>query len=350
MTQKNYFEKISEEIKAEFGASFDASVEVGTIVVELYDDMQTDRELHLFAKKKLVVKSDGTLDGGRKLLEKLDELPGELVLVDFDGDANVTSWSRGRDINYDTYNSLFYRNDGNVLVVDEVVILGRARSKEIWFDRLGYDYACTGSDGYHHPEWANHEDFERDKWSKNHGEFIVKAHWEDTSARFYGMNDDDVRREFRPEAWFQIKEYAHGLAAYSGHQSPEDIIKNLDGFGDITGEICCAWHDEEIGPCGVYVRGTVTIASTIDLRSYRTEDGRRHFDTSSERAQDGIITKKEEFTQSKWDHCEFLLEYPVITGVWLKDWAEKKNPKLTRMLKKWCSDNYIPLTVVGNRH
>lgn len=158
----------------------------------------------------------------------------------------------------------------------------------------------------------------------------------------------DKKETMRPDSLLQLAVYSHGIASgYSGNKSLQDIEATINSFEDIEGEVCGSWKTQKIGGFGLFIKGEVTLASNIDLCSFR-EGGERVYDVDHWRAK-GVFSRREDLDFSKWDHTEFFVKRPRIVAVWVKDWFYQSVPGCAEMVAR-LRDAGRKVFIVGKRH
>lgn len=161
--------------------------------------------------------------------------------------------------------------------------------------------------------------------------------------------------EYNIDDLFNKYIYCHGVYAFNTGGNKimiiERIKKILDSNNNMS--ICCSWKTQPIGPVGVYVNGKITLASNIDVSSY-IHNGIRCFKEidSIRNGESQIIESPLKLDFTIHNHCEFFMENPHITGIWIKKWfVEDKSTdrfileKIYEIGKK----NGIPIYIIGNR-
>lgn len=110
--------------------------------------------------------------------------------------------------------------------------------------------------------------------------------------------------------------WSHGL---SGKNKPaHEAINSL--LNNPSLERCCSHVDQKVGHVGVYVKGTVLMASNIDLMSMPTVDGHRGIDVllSGKRTK-GIIYNTEQIDTTVFRNGEIIMTDMQITGIWAEE-------------------------------
>lgn len=227
--------------------------------------------------------------------------------------------------------------DGFGFVLKNVMIFGKARL-HYQIGSYYYDDEC----GYY-----------TDAWRKCRNVILLEFIEEKVNGRFGKKSDLEVMAENKPDDLLQAAVYATGIAAFIGKRTIEEISQdllywfyNFKSFGNV----CCAWKDQTIGPVGFYVSGEVNLASNKDLWSWRTDDGVRHFNPRDERAEEGIICRKEELDFTLHSHCEFFVRPQRIRGIWITANFASRNPDFVKWAKDIAQLNGVKLFIIKNRY
>lgn len=115
----------------------------------------------------------------------------------------------------------------------------------------------------------------------------------------------------KPDCIFNTMVLSHGLNAYNGKNTINNLKKIIDGK-DM--EICCAHKYQHIGPVGIYVMGEVHCVSNTDLHSIKGEKGRAFRMWYAE-----LINSPAEIDFSAWSHMEYIITPRKIVGLWYKE-------------------------------
>lgn len=228
--------------------------------------------------------------------------------------------------------------DGFIYVLKEVSIFGKARLH------------CQRD--YYYDDDTNTEGYYTDERCTFHNVIFVEFTQERVNGRFGRKSDTEVMAENKPDDLLQTAVYATGIAAFIGRRTMEEISQDLlHWFNNYKefGDVCCAWKDQTLGPVGFYVSGKVNLASNMDLWSWRDADSIRHFDPRDERAEDGIICRKEELDFTLHSHCEFFVKPQRIRGVWITANFAGRNPEFVRWAEDVAHRNGVKLFIVRNR-
>lgn len=147
------------------------------------------------------------------------------------------------------------------------------------------------------------------------------------------------KEEYKPDESLQRATYCHGVATGFGHgdTSPEGAIKRIKKILKIgaVGEICCSERTQQVGGCGIYLKGRVTVASNFDLWSELNALGERVFGKGIDKGRDaGIFTSSKEQDLTLWTHTEFFVVPKKIEGFWVKRWYVQKYPEFLPALKR----------------
>lgn len=181
--------------------------------------------------------------------------------------------------------------------------------------------------------------------AKCNGEFIVHIKME---GKCPSCEARDKKEVMKPDSLLQLAIYSHGIASgYSGNKSLQDIEATISAFESIEGEVCGSWKTQQIGGFGLFIKGEVTLASNIDLCSFR-EGGERVYDMDHWRAE-GVFSRREELDFSRWDHTEFFVKRPKIVAVWVKDWFYRSVPGCAEMVERLRNAGR-KVYIVGKRH
>lgn len=101
--------------------------------------------------------------------------------------------------------------------------------------------------------------------------------------------------------------WSHGLQAYSSNNGIDNARKIMENNSI---EISCS--NKEIGPFGIYVKGTVECVSKSDLQSVVYE-GKRAFTTDDTVE---LIKNTEDYNDSF--NCEAIIKNFEVVGIWVK--------------------------------
>lgn len=212
-------------------------------------------------------------------------------------------------------------------------------------------YKCPKC-GRYHIDWGYEEDYSPARALGK--EALFEDEDVPTFAIYYGeclcpnCEAKDKKETMRPDSLLQLAVYSHGIASgYSGNKSLQDIEATINSFEDIEGEVCGSWKTQKIGGFGLFIKGEVTLASNIDLCSFR-EGGERVYDVDHWRAK-GVFSRREDLDFSKWDHTEFFVKRPRIVAVWVKDWFYRSVPGCAEMVARLRSEGR-KVYIVGKRH
>lgn len=124
------------------------------------------------------------------------------------------------------------------------------------------------------------------------------------------------------DSLFHCEVVSHGVAAFNGKHTKEEIITGLKDIIECCGiemmQLCASHKTQHIGAVGIYVMGYVHCVSNFDLWSHRSYDGgkSRYIDVD---CLDKLIYTKEDIDLTKWSHMEYILTPRKIVGLWYKE-------------------------------
>lgn len=333
-TIKNYVEMLIKMLICIFA---DETKEGGYVAKTINNDYENPDYIE-FVGKAIYRKKIDNIELADKVADCVRNLQGGdyyFIVEEYDNNKYTNYYNDYRipDHILNTY------EDGYKYVLEEVNIFGKAKITRKYETRIqGGSWWVEDPDDPDHGWWEHDDDVveEHERKFERKNVIYLKYVWKKIDGRFFGMTEEEVKAANRPDDLLQLSVYATGLAAFRGHRTTEEIkddiinwIENYHTFSDI----CCAWKDQTIGPVGLYVRGQVNLASNIDLWSWRDDAGVRHFDPKGERAEDGIIARKEELDFTLHSHCEFFVVPEKICGFWVTENFAERHPEFTEWLR-----------------
>lgn len=134
---------------------------------------------------------------------------------------------------------------------------------------------------------------------------------------------EQTSNEFNDMIW------AHGLSGKNkpAHEAIMSLINNP------SLERCCSHVDQLVGHVGVYCKGTVLMASNIDLMSMPTVDGHRGIDIALSRNKiKGIIYETKDIDTTIFCNGEIIMKDMEIVGIWTKQEPTKELIELANEL------------------
>jgi hypothetical protein len=153
----------------------------------------------------------------------------------------------------------------------------------------------------------------------------------------------------RMASCFNTMEWAHGLSAYSRTHSVSEAVERLHKtISHPEWEICVTESDVQVGPFGLFLKGSVMGLFDGDVWSSVNEEGQRISDQACE--YNFVGDSIEKYLNAKSDEYHqyfegFLSQYEC-TGVWMDRKAASKYEDLSAAMRAEARRLGVPFTLV----
>ena len=145
--------------------------------------------------------------------------------------------------------------------------------------------------------------------------------------------------------------WAHGLSAYRGSRSVQEIFRSVDEIrSHPEWELCCVdtiYGDKSlVGEYGLYVKGGLTGLFDGDCWSEIDSQGNRYATRSNPIDIDDLFDLRADENYSHREYCEAWVKDARIVGVWITDSAARRWVDVRDAMQSIANDLGVDLSIV----